>query len=327
MKLPKNGEEMNRRQLIQSMAFVTAACSAPLSRVFAMPRPQSEGVGFKAVAYNHISYDVPDYTKGREFYADLFGLKVGYDDGKQCSVEGSEPISRIYVRNLNRGNNPPPPGTKPYIDHFCFSIANYDSEAVLGELKRRNLDPKPDGKHSWTFKNPDGITMHITWDGDVYPGQTSPEGEFTGPVPPQPADEQKAPFRVAAMSTVIRTPDISSSRDFYMSLLGMKKIYEDNDQCFLAFGPSENNLVIRKIQQPDEKAHIESFGFTIADFKQSKVEAELKRRGLAPEAYSSYAFTVQDPDGTKFIIARKGLLEFLGKNCHGSASTCPAGKG
>ena len=47
----------------------------------------AEGTLLKAVAFNHINYQVPDYTKVRDFYVNLYGMKLVYDDGKQCSVE------------------------------------------------------------------------------------------------------------------------------------------------------------------------------------------------------------------------------------------------
>jgi catechol 2,3-dioxygenase-like lactoylglutathione lyase family enzyme len=35
---------------------------------------------------NHISYEVNDYKKVRDFYVDLLGMKVTEDDGKQCRL-------------------------------------------------------------------------------------------------------------------------------------------------------------------------------------------------------------------------------------------------
>jgi catechol 2,3-dioxygenase-like lactoylglutathione lyase family enzyme len=322
MKMLKDVENktMTRRQLIQCVALAaTAAPGAPLSKVFAMSRAQAEGAGFKAISYNHVSYNAADYAKSRDFYADLLGVKVAFDDGKQCSLEFGDPANALYIRNLKQ------PGDKSRVDHFSFSIANFDSPAVEAELTRRGLDPKPDSKYAWTFHDPDGVSLHICAEKGVYPGAGG-GADFTGPMPAQPAGADKAPFKAIAMSyLVLRIADISRSRAFYAGLLGMNKIYEDKEQCFLAFGPSDNHLILRKSQQPDNKPYFESFAFTIADFKQDKVESELKRRGLTSEPDSAYGWTIQDPDGYRFGIARKGLPGYLAKACHGSASTCPAG--
>ncbi len=68
--------KMNRRQLVQSLSVAALA---------AAPAAAAEGKGFQAVAVNHISYQVADYGRTRDFYADLLGMKVSHDEGKgQC---------------------------------------------------------------------------------------------------------------------------------------------------------------------------------------------------------------------------------------------------
>ena len=72
--------KMSRRQLIQSLAMTAAVAGAEGSAVAA----EGDKKGFKTVAVNHISYVAADYTKTRDFYAGLMGMKVSHDDGKQC---------------------------------------------------------------------------------------------------------------------------------------------------------------------------------------------------------------------------------------------------
>jgi catechol 2,3-dioxygenase-like lactoylglutathione lyase family enzyme len=89
----------------------------------------------KAVAFNHINYQVPDYAKVRDFYVNLLGMKVVWDDGKQCSVECGDPPNAIYIRPLTKPLDRPA-GTGPSanwdaqmgqgnVDHFAFSIENF----------------------------------------------------------------------------------------------------------------------------------------------------------------------------------------------------------
>src|SRR6516164_7196666 len=63
--------KMNRRQLIQSLSLAAAAAA---------------GKPLEALYVNHISYEVNDYKKVRDFYVDLLGMKVTEDDGKQCRL-------------------------------------------------------------------------------------------------------------------------------------------------------------------------------------------------------------------------------------------------
>src|SRR6266403_6412218 len=90
--------KIDRRQLIQALGVAAtaglAASVAPGTAAFAASAAQmgaATGTGFKAVAYNHINYQVSDYAKVRDFYVNLFGMKCVWDDGKQCSVEFGDP--------------------------------------------------------------------------------------------------------------------------------------------------------------------------------------------------------------------------------------------
>src|SRR5262252_4815159 len=113
--------KMSRRQLIQSLA--TAASAA-------------EGKGFKAVTVNHISYQVADYTKTRDFYVDLLGMKVSQDTGRQCNLSFGDTF--LLPRNARNGV------TTPRVDHIAYTIENWDKNTVEAELKRRGLSPRPD---------------------------------------------------------------------------------------------------------------------------------------------------------------------------------------
>ena len=91
--------KITRRHLIQSLALaatatVTAGAVVPVG---------DERKGFRAVAVNHISYQVADYAKTRDFYANLFGLKVIADTGKQCRLVLNDSNSFIIPRNAPSG--------------------------------------------------------------------------------------------------------------------------------------------------------------------------------------------------------------------------------
>ena len=149
-KLLKDFEDgkMNRRQLIQSLA-ATAAISGAASAA-----ATGEGKGFKAVTVNHISYQVADYTKTRDFYADLLGMKVSHDDGRQCYLSFGD--SFVIPRNARSGSTP------PKVDHIAYTIETWDKNAVEAELKRRGLQARPDTENSFHVKDPDGFDLQIS---------------------------------------------------------------------------------------------------------------------------------------------------------------------
>src|SRR5262249_28052691 len=76
--------KMNRRQLIQSLSVAAAAAAAAAGMA---PAAEAAGKPLQALYVNHISYQVNDYKKVRDFYVDLMGMKVTEDDGKtQCRL-------------------------------------------------------------------------------------------------------------------------------------------------------------------------------------------------------------------------------------------------
>ncbi len=140
--------KMNRRQLIQSLAVAATAASA------ATPLAAAGNQGFKAVTVNHISYQVADYAKTRDFYTDLLGMKVTQDTGKQCNLVFGD--SFIIPRNARNG------GPTPRVDHIAYTIDHWDKNAVEAELKRRGLQPRPDTENSFHVKDPDGFDLQIS---------------------------------------------------------------------------------------------------------------------------------------------------------------------
>ena len=141
---------MTRRQLIQSIAIVAATAAG------ATPAAAETSKVFKAVAVNHISYQVNDYAKTRDFYADLLGMKVAGDNGKQCFLILGDTNTFLIPRNAPQGSTP------PRIDHIAYTIENWDKNAVKAELDRRGLNPEPDTDNSFHVKDPNGFDLQIS---------------------------------------------------------------------------------------------------------------------------------------------------------------------
>lgn len=142
--------KMSRRQLVQALALGTFAGVAK-------PALAAEPRKLKAVNVNHFSYRTSDYARTRDFYADLLGMKVSDDDGKQCGLAfGNTVMKARTVREA---------GTKPFIDHMCYVIDNWNEDAVEAELKRRGLNPRTDmggGSKSFHIADPDGYDIELT---------------------------------------------------------------------------------------------------------------------------------------------------------------------
>ena len=146
---PERFNPLSYEMISTIQAELDAIASDPSIRVVILA---AEGKGFKAVTINHISYQVKDYAKTRDFYVGLFGMKVSEDDGKQCRLSFGDNI--LIPRNRT---------PTPLVDHIAYTIADWDKEkeAIGDELKRRGLQPTGDVKTSFSIKDPDGFHVQI----------------------------------------------------------------------------------------------------------------------------------------------------------------------
>jgi catechol-2,3-dioxygenase len=142
--------KVTRRQLIRTLA-ASAAATATVKTVEAAPA--------NALSINHVSMQVADYTKTRDFYAGLFGMQVSDDDGKtQCRLTFGDNI--LIPRNASSR-----PGGKAGVDHIAYTLANWDTDktvrsAVEAELKRRGLTIRVT-EGSFHVQDPDGFEVQM----------------------------------------------------------------------------------------------------------------------------------------------------------------------
>ncbi len=142
--------KLNRRQLIQSL---TLAATAGAAATAVPAAAAAEGKVLNVTNINHVSYQVADYARTRDFYAGLFGMKVSEDDGKQCRLSFGNNI--LVVRNRQPA---------PKVDHIAYTIANWDQEkeAVEAEIQRRGLKVvQGDIKTSLHILDPDGMGVQF----------------------------------------------------------------------------------------------------------------------------------------------------------------------
>lgn len=143
--------KMTRRQLIRTLALAATAASTAGTAEAAAPA--------NAIYINHVSMQVADYTKTRDFYAGLFGMMVSNDDGKtQCRLTFGDNI--LIARNASSRA-----GGKPGVDHIAYTLANWDTDkavrpAVEAELKRRGLMIRTT-EGSFHVQDPDGFEVQM----------------------------------------------------------------------------------------------------------------------------------------------------------------------
>jgi catechol 2,3-dioxygenase-like lactoylglutathione lyase family enzyme len=342
--------KISRRRLIQALS-ATAGAAFAASAVpnavagFAASAAQKAAASksFPVVTVNHLSLAATDYAKSRDWYVDLFGMRVVWDDGKKCGLEfGSltEP-NGMYITGITT------PNAKPGVGHFAFGVTNFmeNKAAMKAEMERRGLaNIRADGEVGWSALDPAGYMLN-TWvpikDKSMYPGAASPcevansdscKREYEvglKNLSSIPKASGKG-FKATSYSHIVLTvpeADLEKEKEFYTGMYGMKLIYEKKDpqspEIFLRFG--RNMLYLRKTAKPDDKPFCNHYAFVVDNYDQTKVETELKRRGLNPQPDSKLGWTIADPDGMRIEVAGWGLPEHIANDCKGGAATCPGG--
>ncbi len=151
----ENGK-MNRRQLIRSLAVAASAGGAASS----VPAYAAGEPVLKATGILHLSYQVANYAKTRDFYSSVLGMKVANDTGQRCDLS----IGRFVMiaRNGTLTSASTKAGKTPLVDHLCYSIDKWNKDAIFAELKRRGLNPQPEGDKDLQIKDPDGYHIQLS---------------------------------------------------------------------------------------------------------------------------------------------------------------------
>jgi catechol 2,3-dioxygenase-like lactoylglutathione lyase family enzyme len=162
---------LNRRELISGLTIAVASAVPVVPAIGAAPAAAATPV-VKATAVNHISYYVADYTRSRDFYAGLLGMKVQHDNGQECELAFGD--STLIVRNRRpmKALEGQPDG-RPIIDHMAYTVADWDKlkPALKADLERRGLTffravrshaPITKGEgDSFMIRDPDGYPFQI----------------------------------------------------------------------------------------------------------------------------------------------------------------------
>ena len=183
----------------------------------ASPFAAAQSKGFHATGVKHVSYAVPDFKKTRDWYAEVFGMEISFDDGKQAYMWFGD---AMFIPRQAR------PGEEaPRIDHFAFTIENFDKAAVEAELRRRGMDPRVDTDLSFHVREPEGYDIQICA-----------------------KDLVKRPIHSTAKPTLWRavsvnhvgfvSADYGKARDWYEDLFDLRLSHDSGRDCYEWMGPT-----------------------------------------------------------------------------------------
>jgi catechol 2,3-dioxygenase-like lactoylglutathione lyase family enzyme len=267
----------------KSCPLTADVATAPIKPVFAP-------TGWKTVALDHITFQMPDYQKEAAFYIALMGWKLRSDDGKQAVLDIGDWGSAIFRQA---------PEQRPAIvKNFCFVIEPWNAKMVESELRKRGLSPvgENDGKQFESFhvKDPDGWDLQISNGNGLTKARTSPAGAKLSAA---------VPFEPTGWKTVwvdhlsFRVTNYKESASFYSNLLGWKETYDEGSQHELMIG-EVGDIIVRggNPNAPNfgsggasaaRNAQLDHISFGISPWDTDGVKAELEKRGLEAKVDTS----------------------------------------
>jgi catechol 2,3-dioxygenase-like lactoylglutathione lyase family enzyme len=337
--------EIGRRQILQSLG--AAGALAFLSNATSVVAAAAQSLAGNGRAFpaptniNHLSCAVPDYARMRDFYVDLFGMRVSWDNGKQCALEFGDPAAPngLYIRNVRKA------GDKPDIGHIAYGIPNFMKykDAIKSEMERYHLtNIRTDSEVGWICDDPAGYMLNIVTEKDkaMFPGAAEPceiaesskctaaaaEGLKSLDSMPKPSGKGFKAIYFSHVVVTVPQSQMAKELDFYRDMMGMQLLYNkttESPEIFLRFG--QNTLYIRKTATEQEKPYCNHVACVVEDYDSARVEDELQRRGLNPKPDSKLAWTITDPAGFRIEVAAPGLPEHIANDCMGINASCPGG--
>ena len=259
----------------KSCPLSEAEATAPIQPVFAP-------TGWKTVALDHITFEMPDYRKETAFYQALMGWKLRTDDGKQAILDIGDWGSALFKQAPERRS--------AVVTNFCFVIQPWNAKAIEAELRKRGLTPEAEngagGFESFHVKDPDG------WDLQISNGKGLAASRKTAPVGKEMGAE---PFAPTGWKTVwldhfsYNATNYKATASFYTNLLGWKETYDEGSQHELLIGDI-GDIIIRggnpkapqssRAPSAPRRGRIDHISFGIAPWDTDGVKAELEKRGL-----------------------------------------------
>ena len=256
------------------------AATAPIQPVFA-------ATGWKTVALDHITFEMPDYRKEAAFYVALMGWKLRSDDGKQAVLDIGDWGSAIFKEAPDRRS--------AVVESFCFAIEPWNAPRVRAELEKRGLAPVADndgkGFESFHVKDPDGGDLQISnGNGLAKARKTAAAAKLEVPLP----------FATTGWKTVwldhfsFNAANYKKTASFYSNLLGWQETYDEGSQNELRIGDI-GDIIIRGgnpndpnfAAAPPRRARIDHISFGISPWDTDGVKAALEQRGLKAQIDTS----------------------------------------
>ncbi len=138
---------LSRRQLASRLMGLGAALAVMTRTAEA---GDDEGSTFQATGLNHVALNVRSVPRSRDFYIKHLGLKVLRESGEEnCFLGNGEGFFLTLFK-----------GDQPGLNHYCYTIPNYNADQVEAKLKAVGLKPRREANRVY-FPDADGIEVQV----------------------------------------------------------------------------------------------------------------------------------------------------------------------
>ena len=127
---------------------------AALSALFSAPGlgQTPKAAAFVGRSLNHVTINVADVNRSRDFYQRLLGLKVLQQTNDGCNLSISDgSFLGIYTSPENAR-----------IDHFCLGIDGFDLHATKQKLEAMSIKATIEYGTQLYFRDPDGLRVQFS---------------------------------------------------------------------------------------------------------------------------------------------------------------------
>jgi catechol 2,3-dioxygenase-like lactoylglutathione lyase family enzyme len=143
--------KLTRRDLVRHMAAFAAAVAAGGAAVAQETPAADEPAGpmFQATRLNHMALRVTDVPRARDWYVKHLGLTVtNRDSESSCFLTFGSDFLALFR------------GDTPGMDHYCYSVKDFDPAAAMETLAAYGIDGVRRGNRIY-FPDADGMTVQI----------------------------------------------------------------------------------------------------------------------------------------------------------------------
>lgn len=143
---------LSRRDLVGGLTALVASvaqaaraeASSPLAAQ-AATRPPT----FTATGLNHLALRVTDPDRSQAFYVQHLGLTPLAIGARDPRVLAGGPHTLTLFK-----------GERPALDHFCFTVPNYDAKQAEARVRTAGLTPEVEDDRVH-FRDPDGYRVQV----------------------------------------------------------------------------------------------------------------------------------------------------------------------